>query len=158
MIFSQEKMFGDKVQITINNSGSEYSYHFPEIIDLGPSEKPYRVKKAFKRNVGGGDPIPIMASINAVDSSIGIDFSFFIDSSPDNATWTELFQSQKRALHSATFKKLHYKINVGVLPDNADRYLRMGIFIKSTATAANQKMRLSGAIGTYQPSNGLLGY
>lgn len=158
MIFSQEKMFGDKVQITINNSGSEYAYHFPEIIDLGPSEKPYRVKKAFKRNVGGGDPIPIMASINEVDTSIGIDFSFFIDSSPDNSNWKKLFQTETISVHSSSFNRLHYKMNVGVLPNDNNRYLRMGMFIKSTGSSANRKMRISGAIGTYQPSNGLVGF
>lgn len=138
-------MFADKQEITLANDANAHVVTLTNQIDLGSSEKPYRVKRALKRNIGGGDPIPLMATINTMDTGITAKFSFILQTSPDNATWTDLFES-------SDFTGLGYKLSVGEIPYGTKRYLRMLLNYKYTTAAANKKITVTSAIGTFQPS------
>lgn len=146
MIFSRLKMFADKQEITLANNTNQNSVALTDVIDLGVSQKPYRVKRALKRNIGGGDPIPLMATIDSMDAGITATFGFALQTSPDNATWRTLFES-------SDFTGVGYKLSVNETPQGTDRYLRMIFKYKYTSAAANKKVKVTSAIGTFQPTN-----
>lgn len=148
MIFSQNKMFGDKFEITLANNNSQRSTALPNVIDLGASDRPFRVRHALQRDIGGGDPIPIMASLNSLDSDVDSIFSFVLQTSPDNANWHNLYSGDN-------FTSLGYRLNIDEVPSGTDRYLRMVFnnkYVSSSAVKSGRKVTVTAAIGTYQPS------
>ena len=148
MIFSEQKIFAYKFEYTLPNATGQKSVALPNVIDLGASDKPFRVKRALKRNIGGGDPIPLMATINTMDSDVKAVFSFVLETSPDNSTWRTIFEG-------VNFTGLGYRLNVDNVPSGTERYLRMVFkneYESSSDVRINKKVTLTAAIGTHQTS------
>ncbi len=144
MIFSKLKMFADKQVIALANNRTGHTVVLANQIDLGESQKGYRVTRALKRNIGMGIDIPLQGSINQLSAGVVLIVNFILDTSPDNATWTTIMSSK-------AIVGVGGQLNVDTLPEGTDRYIRMKIYyIISAGNGANKTITITSAIGTPQ--------
>lgn len=144
MIFSKLKMFADKQVVALANDTNGHTVVLTNQIDLGKSQKGYRVTRALKRNIGMGCDIPLQANINQLSTGVVLNVNFILDTSPDNATWTTIFTSK-------IVTGVGGQLNIDTLPEGTDRYIRMKIYYKiSAGNAANKTMTVTSALATPQ--------
>lgn len=145
MIFSEQKIFAYKQEITLANNATSNNVVLTNEIDLGASQKPYRVKRALRRNIGDGDPIPIMAIINSTNTAALTEFHFYLQTSLTGGDWTTIHSGRP-------FRNARVPMHIHYVPNKTIRYLRMWINYKQNTATAGKKIVVTSAIGTYHPS------
>lgn len=145
MIFSEQKIFAYKQEIVLANDAASHNVVLVNEIDIGASQKPYRVKRALQRNIGDGDPIPIMATMNSSNTDGHTEFHFYLLASKTGSGTTTIY-SGRPFRHAGRNMRIHF------VPNGTERYLRMWITYKQDAASAGKKITVTSAIGTYNPS------
>ena len=113
MIIDKLLMFSESQAVTATAASTD-------VIDLGPI-------KGTKRDIGVGEPLEFWTNVNTTAAAAGAaTVNVQLQTSPDNATWTTIYDSGALALASLVAGKrvLSTKVPQGVL-----KYLRVNYVV-----------------------------
>lgn len=113
-------MFIDKLLMFSESQAVTATAASTDVIDLGPI-------KGTKRDIGVGEPLEFWTNVNTTAAAAGAaTVNVQLQTSPDNATWTTIYDSGAMALASLVAGKrvLSTKVPQGVL-----KYLRVNYVV-----------------------------
>ncbi|HFL4765778.1 TPA: Bbp16 family capsid cement protein [Escherichia coli] len=109
MILDKLLMFSEKQAVTASAASTD-------VIDLGPID-------GTRRDIGVGYPLEFWATVDTTATAAGAaTLNVQLQTSPDNSTWTTLYDSGALALSSLTIGKRLFSKKV---PQGVQRYLRV---------------------------------
>lgn len=109
MILDKLLMFSEAQAVTATAASTD-------VIDLGPID-------GTRRDIGVGTPLEFFVNVNTAATAAGAaTVNIQLQTSPDNATWTTLFDSSALALAALTAGKRVVSVKV---PQGVLRYLRV---------------------------------
>ncbi|EKF8821446.1 hypothetical protein AAAW47_002837 [Cronobacter sakazakii] len=109
MILDKLLMFSEAQAVTASAASTD-------VIDLGPID-------GTRRDIGVGYPLELFVTVNTTATAAGAaTVNFQLQTSPDNSTWTTLYDSGSVALASLTAGKRVVSTKV---PAGVQRYLRL---------------------------------
>ena len=144
MIISEDNMFAKDYELTLENNTHQNLVPLPNVIDLSVSKDTYFDYPNNKRDISGGDPIPLIANIDSLDDGMDVKYSFILQTSQDRETWIDLFQSEVST-------NLDLELNIDNIPYGTRRYLRMAFSYQYVTALSDKKIIITAGIGSYQP-------
>lgn len=109
MILDKLLMFSEKQAVTASAASTD-------VIDLGPID-------GTRRDIGVGYPLEFWATVDTTATAAGAaTLNVQLQTSPDNSTWTTLYDSGQLALSALTIGKRLFSTKV---PQGVQRYLRV---------------------------------
>lgn len=109
MILDKLLMFSEKQAVTASAASTD-------VIDLGPID-------GTRRDIGVGYPLEFWATVDTTATAAGAaTLNVQLQTSPDNSTWTTIYDSGALALSSLTVGKRLFSTKV---PSGVQRYLRV---------------------------------
>ncbi|ROU17797.1 hypothetical protein EB837_02965 [Kluyvera ascorbata] len=109
MILDKLLMFSEKQAVTASAASTD-------VIDLGPID-------GTRRDIGVGYPLEFWATVDTTATAAGAaTLNVQLQTSPDNSTWTTIYDSSALALSSLTVGKRLLSTKV---PSGVQRYLRV---------------------------------
>ena len=119
MILDKLLMFSEKQAVTASAASTD-------VIDLGPID-------GTRRDVGVGYPLEFWATVDTTATAAGAaTLNVQLQTSPDNSTWTTLYDSGTLALAALTAGKRLFSAKV---PAGVQRYLRVNYAVIGPLTA-----------------------
>lgn len=146
MVISEDNMFAKDYEFTLENNTNKNSVALPKVLDLSVSSTRYVSPPIAKRDIAKGNPIPLIANIESLDDGVDFKYSFILQTSPDNATWIDLFESEVST-------NLALELELDNIPYGTKRYLRMVFSHQYITALSDKKIKLTAGIGSYQPFN-----
>ncbi|EAM9791082.1 hypothetical protein DYU29_19455 [Salmonella enterica] len=109
MILDKLLMFSEKQAVTASAASTD-------VIDLGPID-------GTRRDIGAGYPLEFWATVDTTATAAGAaTLNVQLQTSPDNSTWTTIYDSGALALAALTAGKRLFSAKV---PAGIQRYLRV---------------------------------
>ncbi|OFC63284.1 Bbp16 family capsid cement protein [Candidatus Erwinia dacicola] len=109
MILDKLLMFSEKQAVTASAASTD-------VIDLGPID-------GTRRDIGVGYPLEFWATVDTTATAAGAaTLNVQLQTSPDNSTWTTIYDSDALALSALTVGKRLFSNKV---PAGVQRYLRV---------------------------------
>lgn len=113
MILDKLLMFSEKQAVTASAASTD-------VIDLGPID-------GTRRDIGVGYPLEFWATVDTTATAAGAaTLNIQLQTSPDNSTWTTLYDSGQLALSALTIGKRLFSTKV---PQGVQRYLRLNYVV-----------------------------
>ncbi|EQB7353728.1 Bbp16 family capsid cement protein [Enterobacter kobei] len=113
MILDKLLMFSEAQAVTASAASTD-------VIDLSPID-------GTRRDIGVGYPLEFWATVNTTATAAGAaTLNFQLQTSPDNSTWTTLYDSGTLALAALTAGKRLFSAKV---PAGVQRYLRVNYVV-----------------------------
>lgn len=115
MILDKLLMFSDKQAVTATAASTD-------VIDLGPID-------GSRRDIGVGYPLEFWALVNTTATASGAaTVNVQLQTSPDNSTWTSIYESGALALAALTAGK---RIVSAKVPSGVQKYLRVNYTVST---------------------------
>lgn len=115
MILDKLLMFSDKQAVTATAASTD-------VIDLGPID-------GTRRDIGVGYPLEFWALVNTTATASGAaTVNVQLQTSPDNSTWTSIYESGALALAALTAGK---RIVSAKVPSGVQKYLRVNYTVST---------------------------
>lgn len=133
MIFSEELMFSDDQDV----SQAAGTYASTNIIDTGAPGTVYGAAAALSRNVGPGNPVPVLVQLTETVTSAGAATMQFQIETADEAAFdtTNVVVAQSRVYALAELVA-GLQFGVAVLPNDMKRFIRVNYVIGTATTTA----------------------
>ncbi|MCC4240382.1 Bbp16 family capsid cement protein [Thalassospira povalilytica] len=133
MIFSEELMFSDDQDV----SQAAGTYASTNIIDTGAPGTVYGAAAALARNVGPGNPVPILVQLTETVTSAGAaTMQFQIETADEEAfDTTNVIVAQSRVYALAELVA-GLQFGVAILPNDMKRFIRVKYVIGTATTTA----------------------
>lgn len=133
MIFSEELMFSDDQDV----SQAAGTYPSTNKIDTGAPGTVYGAAAALVRNVGPGNPVPILVQLTETVTSAGAaTMQFQIETADEEAFDTTNVVVAQSRVYALADLVAGLKWGVAVLPNDMKRFIRVNYVIGTAATTA----------------------
>ncbi|MFV1850118.1 MAG: Bbp16 family capsid cement protein [Thalassospira sp.] len=133
MIFSKELMFSDDQDV----SQAAGTYNSTNAIDTGAPGTVYGAAAALARNVGPGNPVPILVQLTETVTSGGAaTMQFQIETADEEAFDTTNVVVAQSRVYALADLVAGLQFGVAVLPNDMKRFIRVNYVIGTATTTA----------------------